>query len=197
MICPNCGTVQSPEVPEISTTKESLGCCNECDTDVFAAGTSKFRESSPQETVDEGHRREATLSDVLLQHEPGDSHEDRGNYEHIDRAVYDEDGDLLYFAEIRERSCTLNGYRKTKFPFNKIEASKTLLDEHNVPVYIYIVFTDAWTRLPIKNDADYESGDEPFAPNYRPWQEDIDSQVPVKYPVEDLEVLSWGYEQRP
>jgi len=195
MICPNCGKVQDPPVPEKSYDMEVLGECEACQTNVYAAGTSRFNESSVQSTVRTGHAREEDLMEVLLDHEPGDYHDNRGDYAKIDREVYDEDGNLLYFAEVRERTCTLNGYRETKFPYSKIDTAETLLHDYDVPVHIYIVFRDAWTRLPIKKDEEYQKGDEPFAPNYRPWQEDMDSQVPVMYPVEELEVLEWGHQK--
>ena len=190
MICPACGHVSDRvAVPEYSYDPEELGECSQCGETIVAAGTDKNWESSKLATVRAGEQQEQLLMDEMLQFYEGDYHEDMGTFKDIDRAVYDADDNLLYYAEVKERSCTLNGYRKTMFPFAKIETAQELAEADSVPVYIVLKFRDAWARLKVDPDGDYEKGDDPFAPNYRPSQQDKERQVPVKYPVENLEVM--------
>lgn len=191
MICPSCGTVdEATAVPEFSYEPELLGSCSNCDEQIVAAGTTKKWEPNKLATVRSGEKQEEMLMDVVVDNFPdAESHEDRGRFKDIDRAVYDSDGNPIFFAEIKERTCTLNGYRETKFPYAKIESAKELAEEHGVPVHIILKFRDAWARLTVDTDKDYSKGDSPFAPNYRPEQEDKERQVPVEYPVEQLDVI--------
>lgn len=190
MICPDCGNVSdSVAVPEYSYDPDELGECPVCGERIVAAGTDKEWENSKLATVRRGEEREALLMDEMLQFYNGEYHEDLGTFEDIDRAVYDSDDNLLYYVEVKERSCTLNGYRETMFPFAKIETAQELAEEDGVPVYIVLKFRDAWSRLKVEPDGDYEKGEDPFAPNYRPSQQDKERQVPVKYPVEQLEIM--------
>ena len=190
MICPNCGhTTDTIDVPKLSHEAEELGKCTQCSETVVAAGTTRNWEHSKLSTVRQGNQREEVLVDEMLKFYEGADHEDRGTFEDIDRAILDENGDVLYFVEIKERTCTLNGYRNTKFPYAKIESAKELSAEYNVPVYIVLKFRDSWARLKVDDDEDYSKGENPFAPNYRPSQEDKERQVPVEYPVEQLEVM--------
>lgn len=190
MICPACGYVDdSISTPEITREVTELGDCTECGETVVAAGTTRSWEHSKLETVRQGNERESLLMDEMLQFYDGADHEDRGTFKDIDRTVLDEDGNILYFVEIKERTCTLNGYRKTKFPYAKIESAQRLSEEHDVPTYIVLKFRDSWARLRVDADENYDKGDDPFAPNYRPSQNDKERQVPVEYPVENLEVM--------
>lgn len=192
MICPYCGNVDRDiEIPEKTKEPRALGRCENCGEEVWACPTTKRSESSPLETVREGESREEELARIYLDHEEGVESLERERAADIDRRVIDEGGDLLYFLEIKERSCSLNGYRKTKFPFAKIEEGKELAEEHEVPVFIILKFRDCWARLRVSPEDDYEEGDEPFAPRYRPWQRNKDRQVPVMIPVEELEILPW------
>jgi len=181
MICPNCGHVTDTiDVPKLSHEAEELGDCTQCGETVVAAGTTRNWEHSKLATVRQGNQREEKLVDEMLQFYEG---------EDIDRAILDDSGDVLYFVEIKERTCTLNGYRMTKFPYAKIDSAKQLSEQHNVPVYIVLKFRDSWARLKVDDDEDYSKGEDPFAPNYRPSQEDKERQVPVEYPVEQLDVM--------
>jgi hypothetical protein len=193
MICPYCGTVDDDTPTPTKTSKgttEALGDCPDCRRTVWAYPTGKSSEASQLATVRAGETREVALADAYVDYAGGATHEDRGRTADIDRRVVDEDGDLLYFLEIKERSCSLNGYRKTMFPYAKIEAAERLIDEHDAPVHVVLKFLDCWARDVVDPDRDYESGDEPFFPGYRPSQATSDRQVPVRIPVEDLEVLS-------
>jgi len=192
LICPYCGSVdEDMKIPQKTKDAHKLGTCSNCQREVWACPTTKRSESSPLETVREGESREETLARIYLEHEEGEESIERGKAADIDRRVVDGDAGLLYFLEIKERSCSLNGYRKTKFPFAKIEEGKELAEEHGVPVFIILKFRDCWARLEVKPEGDYEEGDEPFAPRYRPWQRNKDRQVPVMIPVEELEILPW------
>lgn len=188
MICQNCGLVGDEEIPELSYDPEKLGTCDNCGSIVVAAGTTKNWEASKLATVQDGTRREQKLMEALLDAYDADEHIDRGQFKDIDRELRS-NGETTRFVEVKERSCTLNGYRKTKFPFAKIESAQELSEEYGVPVDIVLKFRDAWAALEVEPDGDYEQGDDPFAPNYRPSQQDKDRQVPVKYPVEQLDVL--------
>lgn len=193
MICPYCGTVDESTPTPAKTSKgttELLGECRDCQRDIWAYPTNKSGEPSPLATVREGERREVQLADAYLEHERGDEHRDRNRAADIDREVLDEEGNLLYFLEIKERSCSLNGYRKTMFPYAKIDAGVRLTEEHGVPVHIVLKFVDCWAREIIDPDSEYEKGDDAFFPGYRPSQANSDRQVPVKIPVAELEVLS-------
>ena len=190
MICPECGYVSDTiATPKMSYDAEELGSCTQCGETIVAAGTDKNWEASKLATVRAGEQQEQLLMDEMLHFYEGDYHEDMGTFEDIDRAVYDSDDNLLYYAEVKERSCTLNGYRKTMFPFAKIETAQDLAERDGVPVYIVLKFRDGWARLKVDPDGDYEKGDDPFAPNYRPSQQNKSRQIPVKYPVENLEVM--------
>lgn len=165
--------------------------CGKCGKDVWAYGTQKDDEKSQLETVRRGEEREESLADIYTEHEGGATHKDREKAADIDREVYDENGDLLYFLEIKTRSCSLNGYYKTMFPFAKITSGFELMEEHDVPVHIALKFPECWARHKLDPEIDYEKGDTPFAPAYRPGQRTKERQKPVKIPVTDLEVLPW------
>lgn len=192
MICPYCGHVDAEQpIPDITTkgTTKLLGNCPECGNEVWAYPTTKSSEPSPLATVRQGERREVALADTYVSYEGGATHEDRGQTADIDRAVLNTDGDLLYFLEIKERSCSLNGYRKTKFPYAKINAGVGLTENYGVPVHVVLKFVDCWAREIIDAGGEYERGDDPFFPGYRPSQANSDRQVPVKIPVTELDVL--------
>jgi hypothetical protein len=192
MICPYCGHVDSENTtPKLTTkgTTKRLGSCSECDKVVWAYPTNKSSEPSPIATVLEGERREVALADAYLDYAGGATHEDRGQAADIDREVFDSEGNLLYFLEIKERSCSLNGYRKTKFPYAKINAGIELTKEYDAPVHIVLKFVDCWAREIIDPESEYEQGDDPFFPGYRPSQANSDRQVPVKISVEELDIL--------
>ncbi len=192
MICPYCGHVDEERtIPKITTkgTTRSLGNCPECGTEVWAYPTNKSSEPSPLATVRQGERREVALADAYVDYEGGSNHESRGRAADIDREVFDSDGNLLYFLEIKERSCSLNGYRNTKFPYAKINAGVELTEEYGVPVHVVLKFVDCWAREFITVESEYERGDDPFFPEYRPSQAHSDRQVPVEIPVTELDIL--------
>jgi len=192
VICPYCGSVdESTPTPEITPkrTTKSLGACPRCGEEVWAYPTGKSSETSKLATIREGETREVALADAYVDAVGGAMHADRGRTADIDRLVLDSEGELLYFLEIKERSCSLNGYRETKFPYAKIEAAERLIETHDAPVHVVLKFLDCWAREVIDPDAEYDSGDEPFFPGYRPSQSTSARQVPVRIPVEQLGVL--------
>lgn len=192
MICPYCGAVDESTSTPAKTPKGStkrLGKCPTCDETVWAYPTNKSSEPSPLATVRQGESREEALADTYIKYVSGHDHHDRQRAADIDREVVNVDGDLLYFLEIKERSCSINGYRKTMFPYAKIDAASALINDYGVPVHILLKFVDCWAREVIDPDTDYERGDDAFFPGYRPSQANSDRQIPVKIPVEQLEVL--------
>ena len=93
--------------------------------------------------------------------------------------------------KIKERSNSLNAYKMTQFPYAKIDTAKKLIQNNQLPVYIILKFTDAWTRLKVDLNRIYEKGSKPFAPRYRSYQNFRERQVPVKLDVEkDLEIIT-------
>lgn len=192
MICPYCGTVDESTTTPAKTPKGStrrLGECCTCDETAWAYPTNKSGEPSPLATVRQGESREEALADTYVEHASGHDHRDRRRAADIDREVVDASGSLSYFLEIKERSCSINGYRKTMFPYAKIDAAMELIDNHGVPVHVVLKFVDCWAREIIDPDTNYERGEDAFFPGYRPSQANSDRQVPVKIPVDQLEVL--------
>jgi len=168
-----------------------LGTCSNCSKEVWAWPTTKRGEKSQLDTVKKGEKREDVLAKKYVDQEKGDHLEEMGKADDIDKKVFDEDGNLSYYLEIKERSNTLNAYRKTKFPYAKIERATELVKDTGKPVHLALKFRDCWARDVITGRKEYEKGDEPFAPRYRPGQRNKQRQVPVLIPVEELEVLSW------
>lgn len=194
MICPYCGNVDREiPTPELTRkgTRDLLGTCKKCGGKIWAIPAQKKGERSQLETVEKGERREEILVGIYLEHESGDHSESRKSADDIDRNVYDQDGKLIYFLEVKERSNSLNAYQETRFPFAKIESGKKLIEETGLPVFIVLKFIDCWARHRVLLDLDYKKGEEPFAPAYRPWQRKQARQVPVQIPVESLEILLW------
>jgi len=191
MICPYCGRMEkSIPTPELTRTRTLLGTCK-CGKKVWAIPTQKRAEKSQLATVEEGEEREEILVNIYLKHEGGARSEKRPSADDIDREVYDDNGNLIYFLEIKERSNSLNAYRKTQFPFAKIKSGKELIKETGLPVYIVLKFVDCWARHQVLLELDYEKGTQPFAPRYRPSQRSKARQIPVMIPVESLEILPW------
>lgn len=192
MICPYCGNVDSGiPTPDLARSRLYLGNCSKCGKAVWAIPTQRRSEQSQLATVDEGERREEILVKTYLEHENGTKSKRRRSADDIDREVFDQDGKLMYFLEVKERSNSLNAYNKTQFPFAKIESGKKLMEQTGLPVYIVLKFIDCWARHRLVLELDYEKGKEPFAPRYRPWQRSKARQVPVMIPVESLEILAW------
>ena len=194
MIYPYCGNIDKEiAVPELTKkgTKEVLGTCEKCGKEIWAIPVQKKGEKSQLETVKKGERREEILVGIYLEHESGDHSERRESADDIDREIFDLNGNLIYFLEVKERSCSLNAYHKTQFPFAKIESGKKLIEETGLPVFIVLKFIDCWSRHRVLLELGYEKGQEPFAPGYRPWQRKKARQVPVLIPVEILEILPW------
>ena len=193
MICPYCGSVDHKiPTPELTrtNTRVLLGKC-ECGKEVWAIPTQKKGERSQLETVGNGEAREEVLAKTYLKHESGARSEQRGTADDIDRNVYDEKDNEIYYLEIKERSNSLNAYRDTQFPYAKIDSAKILIEEKGLPVYIVLKFIDCWARHQVIIEREYEKGKQPFAPRYRPWQRSKERQVPVMIPVESLEILAW------
>jgi hypothetical protein len=137
----------------------------------------------------EGEAREDILADVYSR-QLGHRHEKMPGVSDIDRVALDEKGNKLYFFEIKERSCTINAYKHTMFPYAKIEEAKRLISARKLPVYIVLKFADCWARHKVDLNREYRIGKEPFAPKYRPWQRKLKRQIPVLLDVEeDLEIL--------
>ena len=192
MLCPFCGTLdEDVEVPELSRAETLLTRCRACGEYVYSVPPQRRSERSQAMTVAEGESREEILATTYIAHEGGAVALRRPPGSDIDREVRDSEGKLVYYLEIKERTCSLNAYRVTKFPYAKIEEAQRLLAESRQPVHIVLKFTDCWARLDVDGNASYERGDRPFAPRYRPWQQTKERQIPVLLPVEDLEVLPW------
>jgi len=193
MICPYCGNVDNKiPTPELTktNTRVLLGRC-ECGREVWAIPTQKKGERSQLETVEKGEAREEVLAKAYLKHEGGTRSEQRGTADDIDRNVYDEKDNEIYYLEIKERSNSLNAYRDTRFPYAKIDTGKKLIRETGLPVHIVLKFTDCWARLRVVLDHEYKKSEKPFAPRYRPWQRSKERQVSAMIPVETLEILPW------
>lgn len=191
MICPNCGKVDD-EVEldnSHSRNRDVLSACPDCGEEVLSGGTKRSAEPTKIATVREGQEKEDKYSQFLLDKLGGEVIEDRGQFADIDKNVYDENGNLLYALEIKTRTCTMNGYLETKFPYRKIEQAKIINEEHNVPVHIVIVFTDGIGKLTVTdNNESYSKGENNFVPNYRE-ETSQTQQIPVKYNVENLDVI--------
>lgn len=192
MICPHCGKIdEATPTPDIIREPRLLGKCPSCKKDVFAIPTQKRRERSQFETVVKGEEREEVLARIYINHEGGFRDEKRPPSSDIDRNVYDKKDKLLYFLEIKERTNSLNAYRKTQFPYAKIDEAKKLIREHGIPVFIILKFIDCWARINVGLEKEYAKGKSPFAPRYRPWQNNMPRQVPVEIDVYDLEIMPW------
>lgn len=193
MICPKCGKIdRAVAVPESTPWGATikLGKCLECGIDVFAVPTQRAGERSQLDTVATGERREVILADIYVQHLGGGfSHRSRSAAADIDRIIYDQDGLIHHYLEIKERTCSLNAYRMTQFPYAKIEEAAELHRLKGKPVRFLLKFIDSWAYFDFDPDEKYIRGQEAFAPRYRPWQKNSTRQVPVKKSVESLRIL--------
>lgn len=190
MICPRCGLVdKNIPVPEITREAMKLGTCKKCKTDVYCIPTQKKSESSQSETVETGEKRELPLTNIYLNYNEGSKSRKRPGASDIDREILDEEGNVIYYFEIKERSNTINAYNETQFPYAKIDDAKRLIGETGKPVCIVLKFADCWGRIKVEQGKNYKKGNQPFAPRYRPGQMSKQRQVPVQIPVEELEVL--------
>jgi len=190
MICPKCGFVdKSIDVPELSKTISKLVTCKKCGTTIFCVPSQKRREKSTIETVQKGESREEHLVEIYLKYEKGRISKKRPGSSDIDRDIYDENNELIYHWEIKERSNSLNAYKETQFPYAKIDEAKRLIKETGKPVFIVLKFVDCWARINIDLKKEYKKGKQPFAPRYRPWQRTKERQIPVQILVEELEIL--------
>ena len=140
--------------------------------------------------------REQILADLYVRHlGPGFTHQSRPAAADIDRTVRGPDGRLHHYLEIKERSCSLNAYRQTKFPFAKILAARRLNRRRwwrwgkRIPVRFLLKFIDSWAYFDFDPREEYVRGQEAFAPRYRPGQKNRSRQVPVVKLVETLHVL--------
>lgn len=196
MICPRCGHVDPTiPVPEFTPKgkRRKVGTCSDCGTEAWAVGTQRFSERSQEHTVRDGEAREVLIANVWRDHlnkvrGGGFEHRDRATADDVDREML-QHGELHHFFEIKERTCSLNAYRLTKFPYAKITAARTLHAETGKPVMFLLKFTDAWAYFHFDPTVEYARGDRPFAPNYRPEQQWRQRQVPVEINVETLRVL--------
>lgn len=190
MICPSCGFIdKNIDIPNTSKDKSSLGICKECNTKIFCIPARKRGEGSQIETVNLGEEREERLVNIYLKYYEGYTSQKRPASADIDREIFDESGNLIYYLEIKERSNTINAYRETKFPYAKIDEAKRLVKETGKPVLIVLKFADCWARLNVKQDKHYKKGEKPFWPRYRPHQRTKPRQIPVLIQVEELEIL--------
>ena len=192
MICPNCGKItKNIQVPVITpkNTKDELGKCKYCKEEVFNIGTQKNDEESLEETVKEGENRQLCLARLYTKRFGGEKLENLGQYADIDYLVKKSSDQPLYYLEVKERSCSINAYRYTKFPYAKISTGKNLINEEELDVYILLKFTDCWSRLQIDPDKDYTKGENSFIPGYRDPSHKTDHQKPVNIHVHNLEVF--------
>lgn len=191
MICPDCGTVdESVELDNNHNRNRTvLSVCSNCGSEVLSGGTKRSAEPTKLATVREGQEKEDKYAEFLLDKLGGEIIEDRGQFADIDKNVYNMEGDLLYALEIKTRTCTMNGYLETKFPYRKIEEAKNIIEEYNVPVHIVLVFTDGIGKLTVNDQKEsYSKGEDNFVPNYRE-ETSQTQQHPVKYNVENLDVI--------
>ena len=171
MICPKCGNINSTQPTPFLTRRgegKKLGVCIACDSDIWAMPTTKISEHSQLETVERGEEREELLVKIYQDWIGADKNE-KTNEMDIDRLLY-KNGAKLCYVEIKERSNSLNAYKMTQFPYAKIDTAKKLIQNEQLPVYIVLKFTDAWTRLKVDVNKIYEKGSKPFAPRYRSYQ---------------------------
>jgi len=171
MICPKCGDINSTQPTPFLTRRgedKKLGVCTACDSDIWAMPTTKISEHSQLETVERGEEREELLVKIYQDWIDADKNE-KTNEMDIDRLLY-KNGAKLCYVEIKERSNSLNAYKMTQFPYAKIDTAKKLIQNEQLPVYIVLKFTDAWTRLKVDVNKIYEKGSKPFAPRYRSYQ---------------------------
>ena len=191
MICPNCGFVDKKiKVPELTREPKILGKCEKCNCIVYCIPTQKRNEISQIETVRNGEAREERLSKICIKHLGGKTSRKRPSSSDIDRDVLDENGQIMYYLEIKERPNTKNAYKETQFPYAKIEEAKRLIKKTGKPVFIVLKFVDCWARIKVDPNKKYKKGKVPFAPRYRPWQRVKKRQIPVKIDVEELEILN-------
>lgn len=196
MICPGCGHVDK-SIPTPEFTRRGfpriIGACKKCGTSIQASATTTTSEASQAASVAKGEARERLIADRLAEHltdiDGGAySHSALGEAADVDRAMH-RNGELSFFFEIKERTCTLNGYRDTQFPYAKILEAKRLQAEHGKPVRFYLLFSDCLAVHVYDGSLTYRVGDKPMAPAYRPEQLNRQRQVPVKLAVEDLIIL--------
>lgn len=188
MICNICAFVDDKHpTPETTPKHHSnfIANCPKCSNPVWAIGTTKEKETSKQLTVDEGERREIILSDDIIKFLGADSHHKSGDI-HIDRVALREDGTIFRYFEVKERTCSINGYKITLFPYNKIIKAQEITRETGIPVYIFIKFCDCWAKLWVDPTFEYDKGGEPLAPEYRPKQGYSKEQYPALIYVEKL-----------
>ena len=192
MIFPSCGFIDNKIIiPEITRRATLLGVCEKCGILIYANPTSRTSEVCKNITVMEGESWEESLINYYLKYENGEYSKKRGDFDDIDREIYDNKNNLIGFAEIKERTNTLNAYRITKFPYAKILTARELIKKHHLPVFVILKFSDAWTRISIQLEKEYNKGSTPFYPKYRPEQKSSQKQIPVLSPVEELEFLKW------
>lgn len=191
MICPSCGQASSHTLDNQHDSERTvLGTCPSCQTEVYEGGTTRTAEPKQLQTVREGEQKEDAYAELALDTLGGERYEDRGRFDDIDKNIYDADDSLLYALEIKTRTCTMNGYKDTKFPYRKIEKAREITEEKGVPVHIMIVFTDGVGKLTISDEQQsFVKGNENFVPRYRS-ETSQTQQIPVEYPVEELDVLT-------
>lgn len=192
MLCPYCGhldhTIDTPEKTKVSMV---LGDCKKCDKKVYSIPSRKRSEKSQISTVIKGEEREEFLSKLYLNHEGGTLARKRSRDSDIDREVLNSKNEVIYYLEIKERSNSLNAYKITMFPYAKINEAQELIKTHNLPVFIVLKFLDCWARIKVDVNKNYDKGDEPFAPRYRPWQRIKERQKPVLIDINSLEILKF------
>jgi hypothetical protein len=155
---------------------------------VLAAGTVRRSEASQSESVRRGEFREELLADLIaawVQRRDGGTvaHAPRSSGSDIDR-VLRRNGVLHGFFEVKERTCSLNAYAETMFPYAKIDAASQLHQTYGAPVDFFLQFTDCLAVHRFDPARTYQKGSQPFAPSYRPGQRDRPRQVPVLLQVE-------------
>ncbi|WP_336021847.1 hypothetical protein [Halobellus salinisoli] len=187
MICPYCGTRDdSVEVPQkASHVDDHLADCSACGEPVYATHDfDKVVRGSQAKAVSRGETSEAELADRYVERElPSGAHHEQATRD-IDLKIFDENGALDHFLEIKTRNATLNAYAETVFRDLKVEEARTLAEEYGVPSHILIAFEDCVTIHHLDPDGEYDIG--PF----ERW--DRDGPKPhVFLPVEQLRVLDW------
>lgn len=196
--CPYCSYCSGlTGVPSRPSNAKICDCPN-CDRPVFSIETQTDDEASRAETVRAGERREEWAADTIVS-ETGiaDRHEDRGRYSDIDRSLFREGSESpRAFMEFKERTCTLNAFAETAFPYAKIETGQELVGEQGVPVVIVLKFLDAWTVHKIDSEREYEKGDFYFTPDYRGEWSETEHQKPALLPVDELARIDIGTDCR-
>lgn len=141
MICPKCARRdRSVILPQVTSEKFFLKKCKFCGYKVYLIPpkTMICPEKSMEQTVREGEAMESELMNIYLRYYEGTYHTKRKKFADIDRKIYDAEGKVLYYVEVKNRSNSLNAFKETAFPFRKVVSAKELIARTGKPVYILV-----------------------------------------------------------